>query len=281
MRLEAIFLYPIKSCRGTPLQRGDIGRRGIRGDRRWMVADPEGALISQRDHPRMALIEPRFEEEALLVSAPGTEPLRLDLQAGGSAMEVEIWGHRCAAVDQGDEAAEWFGAFLRAPVRLVRQEDDAVRPVDPAFARSPLDRVSFADGYPFLLTGTTSLDELNTRLPEPIPMNRFRPNLVVSGARAFEEDQWTRIRIGQVDFHVVKPCARCVVTTVDQATASRGKEPLRTLAQFRRHVPGGKVDDGGSVYFGQNLIPDLDATSATLRVGDPVEVLGQRDPGVD
>jgi uncharacterized protein len=280
MRLESIFLYPIKSCGGTPLERADIGRRGIRGDRRWMVVDSEGGLISQRDHPRLALVEPRFQEESLLVEAPGMDPMRLDLHEGGPAMDVVIWGNRCAAVDQGDEPAQWFGSFLQAPVRLVRQEDAAVRPVDPAFARSPGDRVSFADGYPFLLTGTASLDDLNTRLPEPIPMNRFRPNLVVSGAPAFEEDQWTRIRIGQVDFHVVKPCARCVVTTVDQATASRGTEPLRTLAQFRKRVPGGKVGGGGAVYFGQNLIPDLGA-AAMLRAGDPVEVLGQRDPGAD
>jgi uncharacterized protein len=281
VRLEAIFLYPIKSCRGTPLDQVVIERRGIRGDRRWMVADPEGSLISQRDHPRMALVEPRLGEDGLVVQAPGREPLHLGLQEGGTAMEVEIWGDRCPAVDQGDDAAEWFGSFLGTPVRLVRQDDDAMRPVDPAYARSPGDQVSFADGYPLLLTGTASLDDLNTRLPEPIPMNRFRPNLVVSGARAFEEDAWTRVRIGGVDFHVVKPCARCVVTTVDQGTGTKRKEPLRTLAEFRRNVPGGRKGKGNAVYFGQNLIPDPGSVSATLRAGDEVEVLDRRDPGAD
>jgi uncharacterized protein len=278
MRLEAIFRYPIKSCRGTPVGRAEIGRRGIRGDRRWMVADPEGGLISQRTRPRLALIEPRLGDEELVVRAPGMEPLRLERRREGPAVEVEIWGNRCSALDQGDEAAEWFGSFLESRVRLLRQGDEDLRPVDPAYARSPGDRVSFADGYPLLLTGTASLDALNARLADPLPMDRFRPNLVVSGAGAFEEDDWTGVRIGEVEFHVVKPCARCVVTTVDQATGTKGQEPLRTLATFRKNVPGGNKGKANAVYFGQNLIPAPGPTPAALRVGDPVEVRERRGP---
>jgi len=270
MRLSALHVYPIKSCRGTELQRADVGPRGIEGDRRWMVVTPTGGFLTQRKHPRMALVEPELSEDELVIRAPGMEPLRLARDADGPTTRVDIWKDQCEAVDLGDEAAEWFSSFLDAPRRLVRQAHDAHRAADPAYVRSGSPQVSFADGYPFLLAGEASLADLNARLMDPIPMNRFRPNLVVSGSAPWEEDGWRRIRIGNLDFDVVKPCARCVITTVDQATGEKGKEPLGTLARFRRAIPGAPPGSSGNVYFGQNLIHRREGA---LEVGAEVEVL--------
>lgn len=226
----------------------------------------------------MALIETELGSEQLTLRAPGMEPLRLERRGDGPALDVEIWRDRCPAVDQGDEATAWLSSFLGAPVRLVRQCEGADRRVDPEYARAPSDQVSFADGYPFLLAAEASLDDLNGRLPDALPMNRFRPNLVVAGSRPFEEDGWRVIRVGEIVFDVVKPCARCVITTVDQATGRTGKEPLRTLATFRSLPPGRAGREGGEVYFGQNLIH---REGGTLEVGSPVEVLEEVDPGRD
>jgi uncharacterized protein len=272
MHLSAIHVYPIKSCAGTPMDRAAVGGRGLEGDRRWMLVDRGFRFLSQRDHPRMALIEPDLGSGELRVRAPGVEDLSLERDAGGRRLRVEIWRDRCEAVDHGDEAAEWFTTFLGIACRLVRQADDADRAVDPAYAREPTSQVSFADGYPFLLTTEASLDALNARLAEPVPMDRFRPNLVVAGSGAFAEDGWRTLRIGELELDVVKPCARCVITTVDQATGRKGREPLRTLADFRRDVPGAAAAAAESVYFGQNLIH---RRAGVLDVGAAVEVLAR------
>jgi uncharacterized protein YcbX len=182
------------------------------------------------------------------------------LLSRGERREVAIWRDRCDAIDQGDAAAEWASAFLGASCRLVRIADDTVRPVDRDFAVSEGDQVGFADGYPFLLTTEESLADLNDRMAQALPMDRFRPNIVISGFEPFAEDDWRRIRIGEIAFAVVKPCARCPITTTDQATAKRGQEPLRTLATYRQ-VPG------KGVMFGQNLIHE---STGIIRVGDPV-----------
>lgn len=235
-----------------------------------MVITPEGRFRTQRNEPRMALIEPRLEAGGLVLHAPGMEPLRMDREAPGPAVEVDIWRDRCGAVDQGDPAADWLSSYLGGPHRLVRQADDADRPVDPAYARVATAQVSFADGYPFLLATEASLADLNARLIDPLPMDRFRPNLIVQGTGPWDEDDWRVVRIGTLEFDVVKPCARCVVTTVDQETGEKGKEPLATLARFRRNVTGAPAGSEGSVFFGQNLIH---RSEGTLEVGAEVEIL--------
>lgn len=267
-RLASIHVYPIKSCRGISLREARLGLRGIEGDRAWMLVDPDGVFLSQRRLPRMALIEPRVRGEGLEVAAPGMEPLRVD--GPGEPRKVTIWGDRCLAEDAGDEAASWFSRFLDTPCRLVRQAPAADRPVrgtEEAAVAGPEGQVSFADGFPLLLTTTGSLDDLSRRVGRPIPMNRFRPNLVVAGAEPWEEDHWRRLRVDGVDFRVAKPCIRCVITTVDQQTGQAGREPLATLGEFRRTEAG--------VAFGQNLIH---LGRGTLRVGAVVEVL-ERTPG--
>jgi hypothetical protein len=261
-RVTALHLYPIKSCRGVALREAAVDARGIVGDRRCMVVDAGGRFLTQRERPRMALVAPALDGDRLTVRAPDMPTLAVALRDDGARRAVVIWDDRCEAVDQGDDAAAWLSDFLRTPCRLVRIADDFVRRVDPAYAR-PDDQVGFADGYPFLLAAEASLADLNARTATPLPMDRFRPNVVVDGRTPYEEDGWTRVRIGGVAFRVLKPCARCPITTVDQRTAARAREPLRALAAYRR-VPG------RGVMFGQNLAHDA---PGTLRVGDAVEVL--------
>jgi hypothetical protein len=227
-----------------------------------MVVDEEGNFLTQRELPRMALVSPRLTGGVLEITAPGMPPLTLSPGAQRERTPVCVWRDRCAAVDEGPHAAEWLSGFLELPCRLVRIPDDEVRRADREYA-GPGDQVGFADGFAFLLTSRASLEELNRRLPEPLPMNRFRPNIVVDGTEAFEEDRWKRIRVGGITFAVAKPCARCAITTTNQDTAERSHEPLRTLATFRHVV-------GRGVMFGQNLIHDR---SGVIHVGAEVEVL--------
>lgn len=208
----------------------------------------------------MALIEPTLASNALRLTAPRMPELRLKLPADGARHAVRIWQDQVIAIDQGAEAAEWLGDVLGRTCRLVRMPDDGVRPVDRKFATRPTDQVAFADGYPLLLVSQESLDDLNARLAIALPMNRFRPNVVISGqTQPYAEDAWAEIRIGEVRLSLVKACARCVITTTDQATAERGAEPLLSLARYRR------VDRG--VLFGQNLIP---ATNGRIAIDQEV-----------
>ena len=263
LRVEGLYCYPVKSCAGTSLGTATVGPRGIVGDRQWMVVDETGEFVTQREHHRLALVSPRLLDEGLLeLSAPGMPLLTVTPAVRQDRVDVSIWSDRCAAIDEGESAAEWLSAFLEMRCRLVRFPEDVTRRVDPEYA-GPNDQVGFADGFSFLLTSCASLDDLNQRLAAPLPMNRFRPNIVVSGGNPFQEDRWKRIRIDDIAFAVVKPCARCVTTTVDQQTGEASREPLRTLATFR-NVPG------RGVMFGQNLIHDQ---SGVLHVGAEVAVL--------
>ena len=260
--VAGLYFYPVKSCRGTSLDVAEVGPRGIVGDRQWMIVDEKGEFITQREVPRMALVSPRLTGGVLEINATGMPLLTVSPAEGRQRTDVTVWRDRCAAIDEGADAAEWLSAFLQVPCRLVRLPDDEKRRADPEFA-GPNDEVGFADGFSFLLTSRASLDDLNRRLSVPLPMNRFRPNIVVDGTHAFEEDRWKRIRLGDITFVVAKPCARCVTTTTNQDTAERSHEPLRTLATFR-HVAG------RGVMFGQNLIHDR---SGVIHVGAEVEVL--------
>jgi uncharacterized protein YcbX len=261
IRLSSLHVYPIKSCGGTAVEEWEVDERGLRHDRRWMLVDETGRFLSQRQHPRMALIRVRIEADRLDVSAPGIPSLEVPLLLPESKpMLASVLGDLVETLPVGEEADRWFGEFLGVRCRLVHLPDGSVRPVDPEYGE-PGDRVGLADGFPFLLISEGSLADLNARLERPLPMDRFRPNLVVAGCEPFAEDGWRVVRIGHITLRVVKPCARCAITTVDQGTATRGKEPLRTLATFRKH--------GSKVLFGQNLIHD---ETGVLRVGDPLEV---------
>ena len=261
LHLSALNIYPIKAAHGIALEQSEVDAFGLRHDRRWMVVDDAGGFLSQRSHPRMALVTPSIQGERLRIEAPGMPALTTPLNPSATvATAVTVWDDSCQASWLGEQAAAWFTEFLGTPCSLVYMADDVVRPADPAYA--PRDaRVSFADGFPFLLISEESLADLNRRLTQPIPMNRFRPNLVVRGGEPYAEDGWERIEIGGLGLRVVKPCGRCVVTTTDQRTGERGKEPLRTLATYRNR--------GGEVMFGQNAVHE---GPGRLRVGDPISV---------
>jgi len=258
-------VYPIKSAGGIALESSEVDERGLRHDRRWMLVDETGCFMSQRQFPRVALIGVRIEPDGLVVDAPGMPSLEVPFRpAAGSLLLARVWDDLVESLTVSDDSDRWFSEFLGVSCKLVYLPDESVRPVDPAYARTG-DQVGLADGFPFLLISEASLADLNARLEHPLPMNRFRPNLIVGGCRPFAEDGWKLVRIGPITFRVVKPCARCTITTVDQESAVRGKEPLRALARFR------KV--GTKVLFGQNLIHD---EPGALRTGDPVEVLQAR-----
>lgn len=261
IKLSGIYIYPIKSAAGISLKTAQVENRGFQYDRRWMLVDDTGKFLSQRQLPRMALISVLLEEDKLVVKAPNRETLSIPLHLDrGDCICVQVWQDVCEAIPLGEEVSQWFSEFLEISCQLVYMPESSFRPVDSSYAIDN-EPVSFADGFPFLLISEASLQDLNERLDEPVLMNRFRPNLVVSGCKPFAEDGWRLIRIGLIAFHVVKPCARCAITTVDQAQGIQGKEPLLTLAQYRHK--------NGKILFGQNLIQ---AKLGTLQVGDLVEI---------
>jgi len=267
--LASLHIYPVKSVRGIDLRQAQVQPWGLAGDRRWLVVDSEGRFVSQREAPELALVVASYPAEDLLaLAAPGAPPLTVPAPAevrGAEMAWVSVWKSKVLAAAAGEQADGWFSRYLGRPVRLVHLDDPTRRQVDPEFGR-PDDRVSFADGYPLLLTTTGSLDELGRWLAQdghpPVPMNRFRPSAVVAGTPPWAEDGWRRVQIGAVRFRVAKPCGRCQITTIDQATAERGRQPLHLLGQRRRI--------GQQLVFGQNLIPD---GTGIISVGEPVVVL--------
>lgn len=261
-RVTDLFVYPVKSCAGLKMDRAVVGATGFEFDRRWMVVGSDGTFLSQRKHPKMALIKVQIVDDRMLLSAPGFSGLSVPIEREpGPTVRATVWKDDCAVLDEGREPAAWFSDVLGTSARLVRLADDDARPLGTTTAQ-PGDRVSFADAYPFLLISEDSLEGLNRRLSLPVPMDRFRPNIVVSGCGAHAEDRWRHVRIGEVDFRVAKPCSRCVVTTTNQQTGELGREPLQTLATYR-------LEDG-EILFGQNLIHERRGVVST---GDDVVVL--------
>ena len=261
-------VYPVKSAAGIALERAEVDDFGFRFDRRWMVVDPGGRFMTQREYPELALIRMAFAGERLVLSARGMPDLDLPLspQDPGERELVTVWRDEVPAQPQGPRASRWLSEALGTPCRLVFMHPDGERPVRVGGMDDsvPGARVGFADAFPFLLVTAAAVDDLNARLADPVSADRFRPNIVVGGAAPHAEDDWSRIRIGDVEFDVVKPCRRCTTVTVDQETGRAGPEPLRTLATYRRR--------GNEVNFGQNLVH---RSRGWLRVGDAVEVLGR------
>ena len=261
LTLTALNVYPIKSAGGFGVSSWTVDAFGLEFDRRWMVVDARGRALTQREHPELALVHTAIADGKLQVSAPGRTPLTLPVRPSPAvSTTVTVWDDTCEAHWLGEGPGAWFTSLLGRPCSLVYMSESSLRPVDPDYAPAA-DRVSFADAFPFLLLSEASLEALNARLPTPIPMNRFRPNLVIGGGEPHVEDGLRQFRIGAVVLEGVKPCDRCVVTTTDQSTAQRGPEPLRTLATYR------KV--GGKVLFGQNVVH---YTTGRLTVGEKVSV---------
>lgn len=261
--LSSLIYYPIKACRGFEVHSADVERKGLKYDRRMMVTTPDGKFLTQREYPRLALVTPKLADSTLELSAPNHDILRLGIQTSGTPVSVDVWKSKgVQAIDQGEEAAQWFSDWLGTNVRLVHIADGYKRTVNESYAVNADDHTGFSDGYPILLTSEEGLADLNARLESPVPMNRFRPNVVVRDCGPFEEDSWNRIQIGDVLLAVVKPCARCEVTTIDKETLERSKEPLKTLGKYRKQKLG--------AIFGQNVIP---LSVGQLQVGMNVKIL--------
>lgn len=272
--LTTIYRYPVKSCRWDELQQAEVEPWGLAGDRRWMLVDDEGEVVTAREHRRLLLVTPRLDGTALQLHAPGRPSLTVKVPEGELA-PVSVWSSRLDATPATPDAHAWFSELAGISLRLVYLDDPMRRRPNPQFSEAG-DRVSFADGYPLLLASEASLASLNRWIAEgpraaegPLPMTRFRPNVVVSGAAPWTEDGWRRLRIGDVTFRAVKGCDRCVLTMIDPETLMTTKEPIATLARYRRW--------DGATWFAMNLIPDGVAAGATIRVGDPVEILEEVD----
>ncbi|MGW6390215.1 MOSC domain-containing protein [Streptomyces sp. NPDC055103] len=268
--LRSVHVHPVKAMRALSPSEAEVEPWGLAGDRRWTVVDAAGKVVTQRRHPRMALATAELSADGgIVLSAPGHAELKVEVPAPATTLTVEIFDKFVEAVPAGAEVAAWLSAYLETDARLVHMDaPEHRRPVDPDYAL-PGETVSFADGYPLLAATTASLDALNSLIAAgdhahegPLPMNRFRPNLVIEGTDPWAEDGWTRLAVGEVTFRVARPCGRCVVTTTNQSTGERGKEPLRSLALHRKQ--------DGRVIFGQNLVPEH---RGTVRVGDPVKIL--------
>jgi uncharacterized protein YcbX len=246
--VQELFVYPLKSARAIARARVRLAATGFEWDRQWMAVDALGTFVSQRTHPHLATIEPLLTEDLLMLTARGLQPLQLPLEAVGEPVSVKVWNDRCAGLDQGDEAAEWISTAVGDVLRLVRQAPLLDRRANAEFAGPEPPAVSFADGYPFLVCNGSSLADLNTRMPVPIPMNRFRPNIVLSGLAAFAEDAIEILQIGAITLRLVKPCTRCIITSTDQKSGARSTNPLPVLRKFRfdRTLLG--------VAFGENAI---------------------------
>jgi len=268
MYLSEINIYPIKSLAGISLRNSTVKERGLQFDRRWMLINEKNEFLTQREFPLMATVNVAIKAEGLVVSHKGSEKQIAFQPQAEETVSVKIWSSKCRAKVYENETNEWFGNILQTDCRLVLMPSETHRKVNYFYAVHKHDHVSFADGYPFLLIGENSLNDLNSKLENPVPMNRFRPNFVVKDSEAFAEDTWKKIKIGNTLFHVVKPCGRCVITTIEQRTGvSDGKEPLKTLATYR--IPKKSVKK--KILFGQNLIAEN--AGEVLKIGDKVEVI--------
>jgi len=272
--LTQLYRYPIKSCRRDEIQLSEVEPWGLAGDRRWMLVDEEGEVVTARERPPLLMVTPVLDGTALRLHAPGRPSLTVKVPEG-ELTPVSVWSSRLDATPATPEAHAWFSEVAGIPLRLVYLDDPLRRRPNPQFSQAG-DRVSFADGYPLLLASESSLACLNRWIAEgprasdgPLPMARFRPNVVVGGTAPWAEDGWRRLRIGDVTFRAVKGCDRCVMTMIDPDTLTKTKEPIATLARYRRW--------DGATWFGMNLIPDRVGARATIRVGDPVEILEEVD----
>lgn len=265
-RVFALYIYPVKGARGIALERSDVLAGGLRHDRRFMVLGAHGTFLTQREHPRMALIETAIEGDELVLWVHGTtERARVSVRPedhdAKPRRHATVWKDEVIAVDIGGEATELVSDHLRERCSLVFMPPETIRQVDLDYAREG-DRVGFADGFPVLIASLASLADLNTRLETAVGIDRFRANVVITGGDPWAEEAASRIRVGDVTFRTPKKCARCVVTTTDQQTGVVvGKEPLRTLAMYRR--------EGNKANFAMNAIPELDAVGQ-IAIGDAV-----------
>lgn len=267
LTISELYIYPIKSLGGIALDKATLIERGFEHDRRWMLVDADNQFLSQREVNAMALLKVQLTAQGLLITnsgVPGEELLVPFLPTITETGMVTVWSSRCRAQRVSDEADAWFSKQLGFPCKLVYMPDTTRRYVDGRYAHNK-EITSFSDGYPLLLIGQASLDDLNNRLETPLPMNRFRPNMVFTGGAAFQEDYMKHFEINGITFFGVKPCSRCVMTTINQQTAEKAKEPLKTLSTYRMK--------NKKIYFGQNL---LHQGTGVVSIGDTITIHEQK-----
>ncbi|MDN3654332.1 MOSC domain-containing protein [Ferruginibacter paludis] len=268
--ISQLFIYPVKSLGGIEITGAQLTDRGFQFDRRWMLVDVNNQFLTQREHPEMCLLQTAIQDNELIVYHKNNpaDNIQIPLQPlpGVATIKVQVWDDECSAQLVSEAADAWFSAKLSIPCRLVYMPDSEKRKVDPEYA-SENDITSFSDGYPLLIIGQASMDDLNSRLAEPLSINRFRPNIVFSGGNAFDEDTMEHVRINSINLYGVKLCARCTITTINQATAERAKEPLKALAAYRMK--------NSKIYFGQNI---LHKQTGALKVGDAIEIISKKVP---
>jgi uncharacterized protein YcbX len=262
LRLSEIWIYPIKSLSGIHVNEATVLNKGLQFDRRWMLVDEHNRFLTQREYPQMALFQVNLNDQQLhILHRKNSAAIEFPAFAtAGSEHKATIWNDEVTTLEPLLEASAWFSEQLNMSCRLVHFPEINPRPVDPNYATNQ-EHVSLADAYPFLVIGQASLDDLNTRLASSVPIKRFRPNFVFTGGKPYEEDSWKDFSIGEINFTGVKNCARCVLTTVDPETGTKGKEPLATLSQYRNM--------GNKILFGQNAVA---RTTGTVRVNDPITV---------
>lgn len=264
LSISHLYIYPVKSLGGIELGNACITDRGLQHDRRWMLIDEENRFLTQRELPRMALLKTAINEKELQVFEKGNEVDKFSINlypVEAEIMNVQVWEDTCEALRISDKADQWFSEKLNLNCRLVYMPESTRRKVDEDYSLHA-DITGFSDAFPLLMIGQSSLDDLNSRLEKPLPMNRFRPNIVFTGGNPYEEDTMKHFNINGIDFFSVKPCARCVITTTDQETGITAKEPLKTLSKYRT--------GNNKVYFGQNILYNGEGK---INTGDAITVV--------
>jgi uncharacterized protein YcbX len=269
LQISQLFIYPIKSLAGIAIPTAEITHTGFKHDRRWMLVDEQNLFLSQRTHPQMALLQPAETEKGIIVTHKQNPSQSLFIpfvNEQSKKIKVTVWDDVCDAIEAAPLYNEWFSNMLQINCKLVYMPNDTKRLVDKKYAANN-EVTSFSDGYPILMIGQSSLDNLNEKLTDPLPINRFRPNIVFTGGHAFIEDEMAAFTINEINFLGVKPCARCVMTTINQQTAQKSKEPLKTLATYRMK--------NNKIYFGQNV---LQQQNGFINVGNEIKITVQQEP---
>jgi uncharacterized protein len=269
LQISQLFIYPIKSLGGIAMQQVEITATGFKHDRRWMLVDDNNMFLTQRAYPQMALLQVGENADGIFVfhKQHPLQSITLPFKTEYSKkINVTVWDDVCEALEADEDINNWFSDMLDMRCKLVYMPNSTKRSVDKRYAANN-EITSFSDGYPILMIGQASLDMLNQKLTEPLPMNRFRPNMVFTGGHAHIEDGMAAFTIEALNFLGVKPCARCVMTTIDQQTAKAGKEPLKTLSAYRMK--------NNKIYFGQNV---LQQQHGFIKIGDEIKILRQQEP---
>ncbi len=268
LTVSELYIYPIKSLSGIAKETVEITNTGFKHDRRWMLVDDKNIFLSQRTHPQMALLQPAETAEGIVVTHKNNPTQSITIpfyNEGKNKIQVSVWDDICEAEEVSTICNNWFSEMLQINCKLVYMPDDTKRLVDKRYAKNN-EVTSFSDGYPILMIGQASLDNLNAKLDVQIPMNRFRPNIVFIGGHAHIEDEMEMFTINDLNFLGVKPCSRCVMTTINQQNSEKGKEPLKTLATYRTK--------NNKIYFGQNV---LQQQNGNIAIGNKIEVIKSKE----